>query len=141
MGLNDLFTVKSKAQARQEALDYEKMIFPFGEVQKDKRRQFFMTDFNPLKGSSQDAFYHYIVYRQLLAEGKAESGYSEWYHSGVGKFFSHEEKAVIRAYAELDFQLRNADEEIDQKALTELTEKHRNEAAPEKPGRKRLIRF
>ncbi|MBQ9036397.1 MAG: hypothetical protein IJ115_02940, partial [Erysipelotrichaceae bacterium] len=81
----------------------------------------------------------YIVYREMLANDDFE-GYSDWYFSPIGKLFTHEEKALIRAYAYLDKQL-TADENISEESLDELAKQYILEPAPEKPRKKSLFKL
>ena len=139
MALNDLFTIKSKKQAEQDSQQYERKIFPFGDQQKERVRLFLSENVHPLKVSDREVFYQYVVIRQLLAENKLDEEYNRWYHSGIGKLLSHQEKAAIRAYAVLDIRLEDL-REVDRQEFDELRQQMENESAPEKP-RRRFLRF
>lgn len=139
MGLSDLFSIKTKSQAKQDSANYERKIFPFGEKQKERVKAFINENIKSSKTLTNEAFYQYVVYRQMLADDNFD-GYSEWYHSSFGKLFTLEEKALIRAYAYLDKQL-TSDEDINEETLNELTKQYASEPAPEKPRRKSLFKF
>ncbi len=138
MELSDLFTIKSKKQSEQDAQQYERKIFPFGEEQKKRIQLYLKENVHPQKATDREVFYQYIVMRQLLAEGKPDEDYGRWYHSGIGKLFTHQEKAFIRAYAILDSQLEDAQQQLDLQKLAELTRQLEDEAAPDKPKRRFL---
>lgn len=127
------------AAAKQNSANYERKIFPFGDKQKERVKSFISENIKSSKTLTNEAFYQYVVYRQMLADDNFDS-YSEWYHSSFGKLFTHEEKALIRAYACLDKQL-TSDEDINEEALNELTKQYASEPAPEKPRRKSLFKF
>ncbi len=136
MALSDLFTIKSKKQSEQDAQLYEKKIFPFGEEQK-KRVQQHLNDTVPAdRVTDREVFYQYIVCRQLLADGQLEEKYGHWYHAGIGRLLTHQQKAAIRAYAMLDAGLTDANQQIDPAQLAELICQLESEEAPEKPRRK-----
>ena len=138
MALSDLFVIKSKEQSEQDTQQYERKIFPFGEEQKQRNRQFLNANVHPQKATDREVFYQFIVMRQFLAEGKFDEEYGRWYHSGIGKLFTHQEKAFIRAYAILDSQLEDAQQQVDAQKLDELARQLEAEAAPEKPKRRFL---
>ena len=140
MALNDLFTIKSKKQSQQEAEQYERKIFPFGQQQKERIRSFLKENVHPQRITDREVFFQYVVMRQLLADNKLDEGYSRWYHAGLGKLLTHQDKAFIRAYAILDSQLEDAQQQIERQKLDDLARQLEAEAAPEKP-RRRFLRF
>ena len=140
MALNDLFTIKTKKQSLQDAEQYERKIFPFGQQQKERIRNFLRENVHPQKLTDREVFFQYVVLRQLLADNKFDEDYSRWYHNGLGKLLTHQEKAFIRAYATLDSQLEDAQQQIERQKLDELARQLEGEAAPEKP-RRRFLRF